>query len=71
MRDRWESLRPRTQAAIAFPVLGILAFLLNVGPFAQPLVRAIIYGVIEGGVFTAMLVYASKVEKARREGQER
>ncbi|MFN2466196.1 MAG: hypothetical protein ABR598_08040 [Candidatus Dormibacteria bacterium] len=71
MRDRWEALAPRAQASIAFPILVVLTFLLNVGPFAQPLVRAIVYGVIEGAAFTALLVYASKVEKARRDGQER
>jgi hypothetical protein len=66
MRERWESLDTRTQVYIAFPVLWIAMFLLNLGPFAQPLGSCIIYAFIEGGFFTWLLVYATKVEKARR-----
>ncbi len=70
MRERWESLEARVQALIAFPILGVLTFLLNLGPFAQPLGSSIIYGFIEGGAFTALLIYATRVERARRGGGE-
>jgi hypothetical protein len=70
MRDRWEALETRAQAAIAFPILGLATFLLNLGPFAQPLGSSIIYGFIEGGAFTALLIYATKVERSRRGGGE-
>jgi hypothetical protein len=66
MRDWWESRRARTQVYIAFPLLGIWTFLLNLGPFAQPLGSSIIYGFIEGGAFTALLVFVTRNEKAKR-----
>lgn len=68
MRDRWESLEPRRQALIAFPVQWVFWFLLNLGPFAQPLVRTIIYAFIEAAFFTAALVYVTRVERERRAG---
>jgi hypothetical protein len=70
MRDRWEALDTRSQVAIAFPILGVATFLLNLGPFAQPLGSSIIYGFIEGGAFTALLIYVTGVERARRGGGE-
>lgn len=66
MREWWESLRTRTQVYIGFPLLGIWTFLLNLGPFAQPLGSSIIYGFIEGGAFTALLVWVTRNEKAKR-----
>lgn len=66
MRDWWESLETRTQVYIAFPILGIWTFLLNLGPFAQPLGSSILYGFIEGGAFTALLVWVTRNEKAKR-----
>jgi hypothetical protein len=66
MRDWWESLATRTQVYIACPILGIWTFLLNLGPFAQPLGSSIVYGFIEGGAFTALLVWATRNEKAKR-----
>ena len=68
MRERWESLAPRSQALIAYPVQWVFWFLLNLGPFAQPLVRTIIYAFIEAAVFTAALVYVTRVERERRTG---
>lgn len=66
MRWWWESLEPQTQVYIAFPILGIWTFLLNLGPFAQPLGSSILYGFIEGGAFTALLVWVTRNEKAKR-----
>ncbi|MFN2464139.1 MAG: hypothetical protein ABR573_09605 [Candidatus Dormibacteria bacterium] len=66
IREGWESLTPRTQAVVAFPVLALATFVLNLVAFAQPLVRAIIYGIIEGGGFTAFAIIATRNEIARR-----
>ena len=66
MRDRWEALENWQQAVIAFPLLFTFMFLLNWGPFAQPVGSSLIYGVIEGGLFTGMLLLATNAEKSRR-----
>lgn len=66
MIERWEALSPFVQAAIALPPLSVLLFLVNVGPFNQPLGRAIFYGVFEGGVVTALLLVATANEKSKR-----
>jgi hypothetical protein len=71
MRERWESLEGWQQAAISFPLLFTFLFLLNYGPFAQPLGSSIIYGIIEGGLFTVFLLLATAAEKSRREGGDR
>ena len=67
MRERWEALDTRLQVYISFPVQAIFWFLLNWGPFAQPLGSCLIYAVIEGGFFTWLLVYVTRVEKQRRQ----
>jgi hypothetical protein len=63
---RWEALTPRVQAAIAFPIFGVLLFIINLGPFNQPLARSILYGIIEGGVVTGLLLVATANEKKKR-----
>jgi hypothetical protein len=68
MRDRWEALPTWQQVVVAFPPLGIFLFLLNLGPFAQPLGSSIIYGIIEGALFTGLLLAATAAEKNRRRG---
>jgi hypothetical protein len=68
MRERWERLETWQQAAIAFPLLLVFTFLLNLGPFNQPLGSSIIYGFIEGGLFTGLLLVATRNERARRDG---
>ena len=68
---RWEALPARTQAAIAFPVAALLMFLIHIGPFNQPLGRAIGYAVFWGGVLTALLVVASRAERHKRLENER
>jgi hypothetical protein len=71
VRERWEALEGWQQAAIAFPVLFIFLFLMNYGPFAQPLGSSIVYGIIEGGLFTVFMLLATAAEKSRREGRDR
>jgi hypothetical protein len=68
---RWESLGVEVQAAIAGPVLVALMFLLNLGAFAQPLWRSVLYGLIEGGFFTGLLLVATANERSRRGGGRR
>ena len=66
MLEKWEGLEPRTQVLVAFPVLGVVTFLANLFLFSQPLVRSVVYGVIEGALFTAFAVIATRNEIARR-----
>jgi len=66
MRERWEALDTGLQAAIAFPTLWVIFFVLNLVAFSQPLGSSVIYGVIEGGLFTAFLLVATRAEKSRR-----
>lgn len=62
----WESLETPKQLALSFPFFAVLTFLLNIGPFYQPVGRSIFYGVFEGGVLTAMLAVATRGERERR-----
>lgn len=64
--ERWEGLSARAQGAIGFPVLAVLMFLIHIGPFNQPVGRAIGYAIFWGAVLTALLVVASRAERARR-----
>ena len=62
----WEGLETLTQVAFAFPVLSALLFAVNVGPFSQPVLRAIGYGLFEGGVLTGLLMVATASERNKR-----
>ena len=55
----WESLEVWWQLAISFPAFAVLTFLLNIGPFYQPLGRSIFYGLFEGGVLAGLLAVAA------------
>jgi hypothetical protein len=68
VRQRWEGLQTWQQIAIGFPLLFTFTFLLNLGPFAQPLIRSILYGIFEGGVLTGLLLAATATERSRRDG---
>jgi hypothetical protein len=65
---RWESLGAPVQAAIAFPPLAVLLFLLNLTGFNQPLWRSILYGLIEAAPITALIVVATASERRKRGG---
>ena len=67
MRRRWEGLQTWQQIAVGFPLMFVFTFLLNVGPFAQPLVRSILYGIIEGAVLTILLLVATNTERRKRD----
>jgi hypothetical protein len=66
---RWESLGTAVQAAIAFPPLAVVLFLLNLGGFDQPVGRSILYGLIEALPFTALILVATANERRRRDGR--
>jgi len=66
MLRRWESLRPGVQAAIVFPPLAVLLFLVNLGGFGQPLLRSIVYGLIEAAPVTALVLVATANERRKR-----
>ena len=68
MLQRWESLKPGVQAAIVFPPLAVLLFRLNLGGFNQPLLRSILYGLIEAAPVTALILVATANERRKRSG---
>jgi hypothetical protein len=55
-----------TQIAVGYPVLAVLLFLINLGPFSQPLLRSILYGLFEGAILTGLLVVATINERNKR-----
>lgn len=66
----WEDLGPLRQGAIAFPLLGAVFFCLNLFLFNQPLWRSLLYGLIEGGLFTAVLLWVTAGERQKRRRQD-
>jgi len=62
----WESLETWKQLAVSFPVFAVLTFLLNIGPFYQPIGRSVFYGLFEGGVLAGLLAIATRTERGRR-----
>jgi hypothetical protein len=63
---RWEALSVPIQAAIAFPPLVVVLLLLNLAGFGQPLVRSIVYGLIEAAPVTALVLVATANERRKR-----
>jgi hypothetical protein len=62
----WEGLETWKQLALSFPPLAVLTFLLNFGPFNQPILRSGFYGVFEGAVLAGLLAVATRTERGRR-----
>jgi hypothetical protein len=62
----WEGLETWLQIAISFPIFAAVTFVMNIGPFSQPLTRSILYGVFEGGVLSGLLAVATRTERNRR-----
>ena len=62
----WEALETWVQLAISFPIFGVLTFLINIGPFGQPLLRSLFYGLFEGAVVSGLLAVATATERGRR-----
>jgi hypothetical protein len=61
----WESLESWQHLAFSFPVFAVLSFLINLGPFNQPILRSIFYGVFEGAVLSGLLAVATRTERGR------
>ena len=62
----WEGLETWVQLAISFPIFVVLTFLMNVGPFAQPVPRSLLYGLFEGAVLSGLMAVATRTERGRR-----
>ncbi|MEA2628379.1 MAG: hypothetical protein QOJ10_839 [Chloroflexota bacterium] len=62
----WERLETWIQLAISFPIFAALTFLINVGPFNQPLGRSVLYGLFEGAVLSGLMAVATATERGRR-----
>ena len=62
----WERLETWRQLALSFPLFAALMLLINIGPFNQPLLRSIFYGLFEGAVFSGLLSVATATERGRR-----
>ena len=62
----WEALDTWKQLALSFPVFAILTFLINIGPFYQPVPRSILYGLFEGAVLSGLMAVVTRSERAKR-----
>ncbi|HLZ94467.1 MAG TPA: hypothetical protein VKT20_03950 [Candidatus Dormibacteraeota bacterium] len=62
----WEALEVWKQIAISFPVFAVLTFLINIGPFSQPILRSVFYGLFEGGVLAGLMAVATRTERDKR-----
>jgi hypothetical protein len=62
----WERLETWVQLAVSFPIFAALTFLINVGPFNQPLGRSLLYGLFEGAVLSGLMAVATATERGRR-----
>ena len=62
----WESLSPAWNLGIAFAVFCPLTFLVNWLLFSLSVPRSLIYGVIEGLGFAALVAIATHTERSRR-----
>ncbi len=62
----WEGLETWRQLAISFPIFAVLMLLINIGPFSQPLLRSIFYGLFEGGLLSGLTAVATATERGRR-----
>ena len=67
----WEALETWRQLLISFPLFAVFTLLINIGPFNQPLLRSIFYGLFEGAVLSGMLAVATATERGRRPGDRR
>ena len=62
----WEGLDTWKQLGLSFPVFAVLTFLINIGPFNQPILRSVFYGVFEGAVLSGLMAVATRTEHGRR-----
>ena len=62
----WEGLETWVQIATSLPIFAVVTFLMNIGPFSQPVPRSILDGLFEGAVLSGLLAVATRTEKGRR-----
>jgi hypothetical protein len=62
----WEALDTWKQLAMSFPVFAVLTFVINLGPFNQPILRSVFYGLFEGAVLSGLMAVATRSERDRR-----
>ncbi len=62
----WEALDTWKQLAMSFPVFALLTFVINLGPFNQPILRSVFYGLFEGAVLSGLMAVATRTERDRR-----
>ena len=62
----WEALETWRQLAMSFPIFAALMLVINIGPFSQPLLRSIFYGLFEGALLSGLLAVATATERRRR-----
>jgi hypothetical protein len=67
----WEALETWRQLLLSFPIFAVLMLFINIGPFNQPWLRSIFYGLFEGAVLSGMLAVATATERGRRQGDRR
>jgi len=67
---RFEDLEGGKQGAIAMGFFTVVLFLVNLGPFHQPVLRAALYGLIEAIPFAVVVVIAASNERQRRLDRE-
>lgn len=69
---RWEALSARAQAAVAFPVAFGVMLVFHLGLFPRlSFGLSAGYAVFWGAILTALVVVASRAERARRAQEER
>lgn len=68
---RWEGFHPGIQVAIAIPAAVAFMFLLHIGPFNQPVGRAVSYGFFWGILLGGAAVAATRAEASRRRSRDR
>jgi hypothetical protein len=62
----WEGLETWVQLAISFPIFAVLTFVINLGPFNQPMFRSVLYGLFEGAVLSGLMAVATASERGKR-----
>ena len=62
----WEGLSPQQNLAYSAAPFLILWFLINWLAFQQPVLRSLVYCVIEGGLTTGLLAVATQTERSKR-----
>lgn len=68
---RWETLHVGVQTAVAVVVSVTFMFLLHLGPFNQPLGRALSYAGFWGLLMAGGIMVATRAEAAKRRSGER